>query len=234
MKPTRKLNSNQHITLLLTHKFRFVPSSLLAAHRSINQSSSRRTLGTLRTTGYLNRHYDKTYKLQGKSARYYLSKQGIQYLKANTDTDPLTLNLHYKNKNMGQAYIDHCIDTYSLYLRLIQQYPNHEVFSRIELSRDEDHLDPKPDLYLQASSEADRSIFVDIFSNTQTWVIKKRIDQYLEHYEEEWEEDEYPSVFIYVASTRLAEQLNEYVVKRMDDLLIEDGEISINLTMNAE
>ena len=221
MKPIRKLTTNQHNTLLLTHKFRFITSSLLATHRSINQSASQRTLETLRATGYLNRHYNKTYKLQGKAARYYLSKQGIKYLKENTDIQPEILNLHYKNKNMSRGYIDHSIEVYRLYLQFIKQHPDHQAFSRIELSRDTSYITPAPDLHLEDPSGAQSDIFVDLFTNTQAWVIKKRVDQYIQQHENgEWS-GEYPEVHIYCDSQRQAESVEAYIKKRFEDEFIE-------------
>lgn len=229
MKPTRKLTSNQHTTLLLVHKFRFVTSALLSAHKQVNQSASLRTLTALLKSGYLNRHYDSSYKLQGKAARYYLSKQGIQYLKdhPDVDIDPKVLNLHYKNKSMSQGYIDHCIDVYTLYLQLKDQYPSHEIFSRQELARDERYITPAPDLHLEAISDTQNDIFVDIFTSTQTWIIKKRVDAYIDHYEDgEWD-GEYPEVHIYCDKQSQIESVQKHIQERFENEFIEGLNISL-------
>jgi hypothetical protein len=143
------LNQKQVHLLKLAYKFRFVSSSLLA--RYFNRSNSVGTykaLETLKDNGYLNKHYDTSYNLQGKAATYYLTPKGSKYLRDQLGFNEDVLRSYYKNKSVGQPFIDHSLNVFKTYLKLEHDYPNSfNIYTKYELASFGNFPNPAPDIY---------------------------------------------------------------------------------------
>lgn len=175
----RPLNSNQVRVLELCYKFRFVSVDLLAELLGKHRSSVYEGLYVLERQGYLGKRYDKTYRLAGKPASYYLARKGIRYLRENTELDQITLRNFYKNKSMRQEHVDHCLDVFRIALTLKQQVGSgFNILPKYALNR-ESFPSPLPELFLKRKENSDKPSYVlDIFeAGTFTLILRKRIRQ---------------------------------------------------------
>lgn len=178
----RPLNSNQVRLLSLCFKFRFVSVPLLAEWLGRDKSSIYEGLYVLEQQGYIGKRYDKTYRLAGRPASYYLASKGIRYLRENSGLDHTTLRNFYKNKNASTELVDHCLLVNNILLTLKRQTGNKfDIFTKYELDRKIAPMAP-PDLYLQSKKEDMPNYVLDIFApGTYTWLLRKRIRQYQDY-----------------------------------------------------
>lgn len=230
-----KLNQNQLELLLLIYKFRFVSIPLLSKSRKISAVAVFNTLNILLDKKLVLRRYDKSYKFSGKPASFALSKDAITLLKAHPGLSDTYLHSLYKNPSLSSQFADHCIEIYKTYLTLNQQYPDtFSIYTRAELVDYEDsYLKPLPDLVLKRkdSETTPEMYFLDILKDSQLWLIKKRINTYIEHYESgDWEEEIYPTVLFVCEDSNAEKKVLEYAEQAKDNAFIEDGELIIMTT----
>ncbi len=224
------LNANQIHVLKLMFKFRFVTSSLLARYKGISRISINKTLKILLDQQYIGAHYDKSYKIQGKGASYYLAPKALHLLKHTHKLNEQVLHAMYKNKSVSRGFIDHNLDVFSAYLKIRASYPERfHIFTKYELADHDYFISPAPDLYLSGTDTAENQYhdyLLDIFTDTQLFIIKKRIAAYIEHYESgEWEAEAdtpYPVILIVCPDSRMEERLQTHIAKILDNTGIDD------------
>jgi hypothetical protein len=103
-----------------------------------------------------------------------------------------------------------------------------KIYTRSEMQDAEGFPEQLPDLFITLG---DNSYFVDIFTDNLFYLIKKRLDVLLKHYESgEWEEKTYPSLLIMLPDSRVETKTLAYIEKIKDDAFIEDGELNILTT----
>ena len=81
----RQLNNNQIQNLKTVLKFRYVTTDNLAHYQSITTNSAYSALEILKKAGYLEKIYEKSYRLLNKSARYFLTQQALTFLHSQAD-----------------------------------------------------------------------------------------------------------------------------------------------------
>lgn len=228
--PTAKhysLNNKQIYTLKLIYKFRFINSTLLADYRGISRISSNKSLKVLLDKGYIGTRYEKSYKLQGKGPRYYLTTMGIRVLKAKTDLrlSRLTIANLYRNNLVTDVFIEHSLDVMTVVMALKAKYPEtFNIYTRTELGNYEYFPKPKPDLYLnriKLSTKLPNEYMLDIFTDVPPYVIRYRIKEYLQHYDSgDWEADaetDYPALLIVCPDEKSEKQLLKYLARKLDN-----------------
>ncbi len=212
-----KLNAKQIHLLKLIYKFRFVTSSLMAQYKGISIAGCNYAFKVLEGHELIARHFDKTYKLQGKAARYYLTNKGIKYLRDTQELDEQVLHAMYKNKSVTTSFIDHHITVLGAYLHFRDKYPDtFEVFTRSESRSFEDFPEPSPDLYLRRVRESDtmpNEYFLELHHDNQSFVAKKRLASLVENYEEEWPDDTHPTLLFALADARTEQNFQEHASK---------------------
>ena len=212
------------------YKFRFVTLPLLSKSRKISKVSIFKTMNILLDKQYVLKRYDKSYKLAGKPAQFSLAKQAIALLKEHQGLSEKYLHSLYRNPGLSEQFADHCLEVYQTYLTLNQQYPNtFSMYTRAELADYGDsYPEPLPDLVLKRkdSETTPEMYFLDILKDNQLWLIKKRINAYIEHYESgDWEEDVYPTVLFVCEDSNTEKKLLEYAEQAKDNAFIEDDEL---------
>lgn len=229
MEAQRKLNAKQLYILKLTYKFRFITAPLLARHRNVSVSSTNIVLSKLYKQGYLGRHYDKkTHKLPNRPATYYLQNKAIRYLRNNTGLSDKGLNVCYKDKHLNQKLIDSSLLIYKTLLDIRDKHPDYIFFTANEL-REYDYY-PKilPQLYYYKPLDGDgrQEYMLDIFTDTLFFYIKKRIDQYIAHYEEgEWKRSQYPTIILVVPDSRLKSKTEKYIEQARDGVFADETDM---------
>lgn len=241
----RPLNSNQVRVLELCYKFRFVSVNLLAELLGKHRSSVYEGLYVLERQRYIGKRYDKTYRLAGKPASYYLASKGIRYLRENTGLDQTTLRNFYKNKSMRQEHVDHCLNVFRIALTLKKQVGNRfSIYTKYTLNR-ESFPSPLPELFLERKGNSDKPDYVlDIFeAGTFTWILRKRIRQHEDYADES--NYRYPNV-LFVAGNQSTEHRLfkltyenyadfDYLITQQELLLdSEDGTVWIDVKESEE
>ena len=234
---THRLNLNQNqITLLqYLYKFRFATTQLLSERRNISIQAVSKSLILLKELGYIDRKYEKSYSLIGKSASYYLTKTGMQYLRSNFNVDERALRAMYKNPQMSEAFIQHSLDVFRAYLNLRHSYPDtFAIYTHPEILEYDYLPEPTPDLLISRTTPSEALIdkyFLDLQTDRQFFVVKKRIDAFIQHFESgEWKEKPYPKVLIVCDDSNIESKLGKYVQKQLDDNYIDDAELVFALT----
>jgi hypothetical protein len=225
----RKPSPLQIELLKLLYKFRFTTAPLLAEHKQKNLVTITQSMKTLLDKKYIARNYSPAYKLAGRGAEYYLSNEGIRYLRQYYKLSESVLHAMYKNKTIGQPFIQKCLLIYQVYIQLQKQYPDtFTILSRSELAEAEGFPEPLPDLYFY-NDQSD--YMLDIFTDNLFYLVKKRIDQLIKHFEgDDWSEPAYPTLLLVFPDSRIETKAQAYIEKIKDDNYIEDGELSILTT----
>ena len=229
------LNDNQIHLLQLIYKFRFVTVPLLTEHRQVDRAATKRTLKVLLDRGYIGRRYDKSYKLQGKPASYYLTKKAIRLLRNDYELNEGVLHTLYKNTVVGEPFIHQCLDIYATYQNLHKLYPEtFDIFTRAELADYDYFPEPSPNLYLNRKDPLDdlpNEYLLDLFTDTNLFVIKKRIDVYIEHFEsDDWEDDTYPVILIACPNAQTEKSIQKHIEQALDNNFIEEEDMQFLTT----
>lgn len=228
MAQTRKhysLTQNQLHLLLLLYKFRFLTIPLLTTYKNLTSNSLQRTFDILLAQQYVERRFEVSYKIDRKPAIYYLTAKGIAVLKADDRFNPLTLHAYYKNRFVSDAFMQHVVDTLSVYNVLRQSYGDRfDMFTRQEIAHIDDFPATKPDLYLRGSTE----YFVTLAHDTQLYLIRKRLAEYTAHFEEDgWINDEYPTLLFIFTDERTARRFRAFAGATLETAGIGDDELRI-------
>lgn len=228
MKP-RKPSPLQIELLKLLYKFRFTTAPLLSEHKHKNLVTVTQSLKTLLDKKYIARNYSPAYKLAGRGAEYYLTNEGIRYLRQNYELSEAVLHAMYKNKTIGQPFIQKCLLIYQVYISLQNQYTQiMKLYTRSEMQDAEGFPAPLPDLYLTFN---DKDYLLDIFTEYLFFYVKKRIDLIMKHYEsDEWSDEVYPTILLVFPDSRIEAKAQAYIEKVKDDAYIEDGDLNILTT----
>ena len=158
----RKPSPLQIELLKLLYKFRFTTAPLLAEHKQKNLVTITQSMKTLLDKKYIARNYSPAYKLAGRGAEYYLTNEGIRYLRQNYELNEAVLHAMYKNKTIGQPFIQKCLLIYQVYISLQNQYTQTmKLYTRSEMQDAEGFPAPLPDLYLTLN---DKDYLLDILS----------------------------------------------------------------------
>ncbi len=239
-KPTKRytLNTNQIQLLKTLYKFRFITNNFLASYKKISHVASHKSLEVLKDQDYLGSHYNASYKLLGKGARYYLAPKGLKFLKDNLQLNEHVLHSMYKNKSVTEGFIDHQIDVTSAYLHLNNNYPNtFDIFARTELASFDTFPESQPDLFLNRTPKSDtrtNQYFIELWHDKPPISARKRLSELLEHYDDgDWEEDVYPDLCFVLADARAEDGFVEYATKTLDATGMEDEITILTTTLKA-
>lgn len=225
----RKLTLPQNELLKLLYKFRYANSQLLATHRNKSTTAINKTLTILLNRKFIGRNYNQNYKLAGRGAEYYLINAGIRYLRETYHLNEAVLHAMYKNKSIGQPFVQKCLLIYETYIKLQKQYGNKfTILTRSEIADSEGFPEPLPDLYFYSESQ---DYLLDIFSDNLFYLIKKRIDQLIEHHESgDWPEKIHPTLLLVFSDSRTELKAQAYIEKVKDNNYIEDEDIQMLTT----
>ena len=205
----KQLSIGQIKLLGLVAKFRFVTVELISSWRDKSKATIYERLAILEDQGYLQKRYEKSWKLLGRPAVYSLTGKGLRMIRDHKPgyfTDAVIRN-QYKNRSASLQLVDHSLDVAKLCVQLFKQYDgNYDIFTKSELDQFEVFLRPLPDLYIRTNHTDDNDQAVHyqletIEAGTFTWMIKKRINAHQEWFDENNEdgwgfEDNYPHLLL--------------------------------------
>lgn len=204
-----KLNSGQIKLLGLVAKFRFVTVEIVSGWRNKSKATIYERVALLEQQGYIQKRYEKSWKLLGRPAVYSLTGKGLRTVrdyKPGYFTDNVLRN-QYKNRSASLQLVDHSLDVAKLCLQLNKQYDGkYDFFMKSELDRFGMFLRPLSEAYIRTDRTTDDDepvhyLLEVIEAGTLTWMIRKRINAHQEWFddenEEDWAlEDNYPTLLL--------------------------------------
>lgn len=227
----RPLNGKQLTILSTIYRFRFVTSPLISRLLNIKQSKAHERLTILLEQKYIGRRYDKTYRLQGRAAAYYLLPKGAKAL-GTTENEkylPEVLTRLAKDECRSDRFVNHWLGVLGIYCELKAGYGERlSFFTNTELVPHKYFIQPRPDAYLRIDKGAnERQFFLDYLeSSMPRFAMQSRVRQYVEYAEEEdWQENTkttFPRVILVYDNPRLKSKLKRMVREALDDSFVED------------
>jgi hypothetical protein len=238
----RALNDSQLDILRLLYKFRFSSSELVTRYQGKGSIKLvQKKLKVLEDQGYIGKRYDKSYRLQGKAAAYYLTpkaarllRQLKQQLKDSGSKDKPSMEIRdrgikqlYKNKTVSEDFITHCLNILTVYLKLRDLYGDRcKFFTRVELAMFSYFPTWLPDAYFSLipspnSKVTPKRFFLDIWDGTRPFFISvRKARNYLTYSEEgDWLTDQadFPAVLMVCDTKKNETKLRRQIVKALDD-----------------
>lgn len=190
------LRQGQIEILGLLYKYQFGSRQLIAESLKVKAGSNiYEKLNVLIKHGFVAKRYDKSLRLQGLPAAYYLTPKGLKTLQSldawNYITEA-TIRSSYRDKNISQSFINHTLDVYSYTNMLAKTHPTLKVFTRRDMSRYSYFPNNPPDAFLSLKTGEEttpKRFFFDFISDdTPRSVIAKRIAQYMQFFSDgEWD-----------------------------------------------
>jgi hypothetical protein len=227
---TPRLSSLQRTILVLLFRFRFLTPQLLSTLASTHTSSTNRSLSLLLQQNLIGRRYSSEYRINRRSAEYYLTKEGIKLLLHRNVTSKRQSHPLYKNPYASEAFVARCLVLSKLYINLKKPEPATQILTRSELYGDEDFPVPGPDLYMVHPETGDEQ-FIHVFDTNLTFVLMKQLKLLIKHYElMEWEGD-YPAI-VFICVSESSKKLFEKKTRGVRDEY--EGELDILITTKED
>jgi protein involved in plasmid replication-relaxation len=226
-----KLNAEQINILQFLYNFRFASNKQIARYQQKqNIRPVQNRLKILEDQALISKHYDKSYRLKGKPAAYYILPKGARALEANTTREPdepINFRRIYKDKDVSEGFITHCSNILDIYLGLKTIFLNKRSFvfatkSKMNYEEYEYLPHPLPDAYIRFGSDEDpKQFFLDIFEERQPYfVLVRRIKSYFKYCSEgDWSDTgtDFPVVLIVCANTSVQKRLRRRLPKELQD-----------------
>ena len=145
----RPLNSEQLAVLDWLYKVRFSSSKQIAKYLcKPNQKTIQNKLQILEERGFIGKHYDKSYKLAGRPAEYFLTPKGARQLSADS-TNEWAIKALCKNKTVLPNFITHCLNVADTVLTLQAIYGDKlGIFTKSHMAAYDYFPSWTPDLFL--------------------------------------------------------------------------------------
>lgn len=226
----RKLNLKQTDLIKLVYKFRYVTTDNAAKQRNTSSNAAYSALENLFKNGYLGKIHKKSYRLQNKSARYYIDQKGIKYIKNNIQyIDPESLPSRLRDRSKSEDFIDQQVAIHAAYVTVQEKYGEKaKILTGPEMHSIEGIIKPLPSLYVKPQHK--KHFFIELTDGQHLFIVKKRIRKYIENYEaDEWEWDEYPDVYILRNSKADRAKLEAYLEEKMDDNYLDEEDFKFKV-----
>ena len=227
----RQLNNNQIQNLTTVLKFRYVTTDNLAHYQSITTNSAYSALEILKKAGYLEKIYEKSYRLLNKSARYFLTQQALTFLHSQADVQ-LDDAIWKSRKTDGKKtpdFIDLQVALHAAYNELVARFGDKiAIDTGLELHGIEGVIKPLPGLLVRPNTG--KNFFVEVADGQHLFFVRKRIRNYIENYESnEWEGDTYPNVYVIRSSASDRTRLRKFVYQLMEDNYLDDDDFTFHI-----
>jgi len=193
-------------------------------------------LQILEAQGLIGKRYNKSYKLAGRPAEYFITPKGARALEAAKPgtTNPKTTKSLYKNRTVSDDFLRHCTAIRETAQRFIALYSDQaarklQPFTKTYMVQHSTYPTWTPDLYLQyhPTKNTTQHCFVDIWDGAKPFFVTVRKTQnYIKFKEEgEWYDDiPFPAILAVCedkkAQTKLNRQMKRILNDAWDDELI--------------
>lgn len=217
----KRLNDEQLDILDLLFTFRFISNDSVAGYfGKRNRSYVFRRMKVLLDQELIGRRFDKSYRLQGKAAAYYLTPKGARALQAAryADKEPHYIKPIYKDPTATEQFVEHCTMLFRYYMQLRAQHGDKlQFFTKLQMKPYEYFIRPLPDAYYSIKGTEERYL-VDLMHGYQPlYSIKRRVQEYLDYESEgDWEDTGKPfPVVQFICDTEAFKKKVDRKVKAM-------------------
>lgn len=227
VKYRRPLNKQQIRTLHLLYWYRFCTSKQLAhSLKKPSPKAIQNKLQILEDQGFIGKRYDRSYKLAGRPAEYFITPKGARALEA---TQPNTTNhwatkVLYKNKTVSDDFLRHTVAVTDASQRLRAVYGNKvEILTKSYTTQFDSYPTWTPDLHIKIPAHGEipaKHYFVDIWDGTKPFFVAVRKTRNYVSFKEsgDWKEDEqFPAILAICESTQLQKKLNRQMKRILND-----------------
>lgn len=187
----RPLNLEQVAVLDWLYKVRFSNSKQIAKYLlKPNQKTIQNKLQILEERGFISKHYNKSYKLAGRPAEYFLTPKGARQLPADSTNEWVIKALLQKQNRIARVH--HALPQRSWYRPDITSHIWRQTrsFASSQLTPYEYFPTWKPDLFLSFKGKktgsggtgSPRRYFLDVWDDTKPFFVSvRKIRNYI-HY----------------------------------------------------
>jgi len=185
-------------------------------------------LKILEDQGFIAKRYDKSYKLQGKPAYYYLLPRGARelatYVPRKTD-EPLQMKRLYRDKDASEQFMLHCRHVFIAWLELWSVHGTKLTFVAREQCNYEKYdffPHPLPDAFIRLkSSRGERQTFLHIFEAWDPYFVlvrcMKRYVQYASGGDWDTTSTKLPTVLFACSTPSVQKRIRKKLVKELLD-----------------
>lgn len=236
----RALQQSQVEVLGYLYSYRFCTCRQIAAHLGRkNHKGIQKKLQILEEHGLLGKRYDKSYKIAGRPAEYYLTPKGARRLRQYQDyaemVDEKNIKLLYQNKTVSDGFVRHCLHIANAALEFKALYDTDwEIFTRADMAANTYLPTWKPDMYI-ASQDKAHPFFLDIgHEDVKFFLLVRKVRSYLKYIEEIWLPETFPRpCFLFVCeSEKTKRRLIRQIERALEDFY--DNETVFALTTRQQ
>jgi len=221
------LTRQQQTFVKLLGKFRFVTSSSLSSVLGIRTDTTYKVLEKLVELRVVAKVSQPGWRMQGRSAYYYLSHPGVTLLRQLLDVKESAVNTLYKNGSVSEDFVNHSLAVLSAYPHLVSHIPkDSRILTRTELSRHPDLPRNRPDLYIRTHGGSEA--FIVFAHDMAPYVARKRLDEIVKHSEEEgWESGSYPLVVFVLKDSGSRRRFLSQASRKLDNMGIDGRDLEL-------
>ncbi len=228
----RPINTHQSLLLTTLYKFHYATIKLLVtAQQKTHSQVINARLNLLLEQGYIGRHYDGSYKLQGKEAIYFLLPKGIQFLRQQAFARPKVINALYHDKDRSMQHVQHCLLIFSVYVVLKHSSGDQLKFYSKSENHGRSYLPEKlPDaliLFNDRVTGIKQSFFLECFieqaAYRQNIARVKRLIAFAESnvWQNHMNSNNSPSILLVCDSNRLAQRIQRLFERELETSFLE-------------
>lgn len=227
VKYRRPLNKQQLRVLFVLYWYRFCTSKQIAMSlKRSDPKSIQSKLKVLEDQELIGKRYDKTYKLAGRPAEYYITPKGARALeKAQPDTtNPWATKSLYKNKTVSDEFLRHTITVAETAQRLRVLYGDKPwILPKSYIAKYSVYPTWTPDLHIKTPERGEtpaKHYFLDIWDGTKPFFVSVRKTRNYVNFKESggWEEDEpYPAILAICEDAHTQKKLNRQMKRILDE-----------------
>lgn len=227
VKYRRPLNEQQLKVLGWLLKLRFSTSKQIATHLGkADHKAIQSKLQILEVQGFIGKRYDKSYKLAGRAAEYFITPKGTRVFATarSMAIHPNVIKALYKNGTVSSDFLLHCVTVADVVLQLRELHGADKlpIQSPNELKASSYLPEWLPDLllsYTSSDGEMHRA-FLDIWDGSKPFFVTVRKTQNYVKFKEEgdWPTNtQYPAILAICEDKRAQTKLNRQMKRILND-----------------
>ena len=227
VKYRRPLNKQQLRVLFVLYWYRFCTSKQIAVSlKRSDPKAIQNKLQILEEQGFIGKRYDKSYKLMGRPAEYYLTPNGARALEAAQPdtTNPWATKSLYKNRTVSNEFLKHSVRVVDVAQRLRTLYGDKPwILPKSYMAKYSVYPTWTPDLHIKIPKRGEmlaKHYFIDIWDGTKPFFVSVRKTRNYVNFKEsgDWQEDEpYPAILAVCKDTYTQKKLNRQMKHIFND-----------------
>lgn len=230
IKYERDPSASQLDILNIIYMFRFANRTLLSRYlHKPNNSSLYFKLGVLVKHEYIGRRYDKTYRLAGREAEYYILPKGLRTLRdsARLSVTNSMVTANYRDKTASDSFVNEQLFLFAARNQLVQTHPGLQYFTDRDIQLLDYFPRPLPRGFISLKQQGDdtKRFFVEYLpARTHTRKIVGRLQQYVKYYESDaWSVTNTPPPgILYICADTITERgLRRYIARTTNNTEVE-------------